>query len=688
MTTCAKLTGLRQILQSRGLDAYLVANADPHGSECVAKRYCKREALTGFTGSAGVALVTRKSAFLWTDGRYTTQASQQLKNTPWNVRIQKLPGALGIVKEIIAWVEANLQEVCNTDSTERCKLAIDAAVTSLAEAKALQSSKMIDLVPLEESLIKDSETIENTAEPTKVPTIFPLSPAMTGKTVTAKLQQFVAELEDAALTGFVLNNLDDIAWLLNLRGKGDVPNAGVFQAYALLLCDSAHGDAREWTLHVFSDIPKIVRSSKNSPLSDHFPNLQVKEGLRITSTLSENIGIHFHEYFDFFRWIRTHLPTVSSERPLAYSSELNFAVCTCLRELPAVTAPESLVCLPSPVTYHRNRKNAAEIDGIRQCHISDAAAVVQYLHWLQTITFEGKAVTECEGADALLNFRKEIPEFCQPSFDTISSTGPNSAIIHYGPKPETCAVIQPNEIYLVDSGAHYTTGTTDITRTVFIGDDKPTEAQRKVYTNVLKGLVNVHRTRFPATQAQCASGFLDAIARRALWESGMDYPHSTGHGVGHGLSVHEGPMGIRKFIASSGVPKDVPTRLHKFYTKFSDRSFAPGVVLSNEPGCYIAGKFGVRIENIVSVHSVTVEPLVEPDEPLENEEKVKWYALENFTLVPFCRKLMDVTMLTYEEKAWVNTYYEQIRGVVGKALQAKGAIAAAEWLEKECQPIL
>ena len=693
---CAKLAGLRQILKNRGFDACLVANADPHGSECVAERFRKREWLTGFTGSNGVALVTSEKSLLWTDGRYTTQAAAELTGTPWAVRIQKLPGAMGITKEIIAWLEHEYDS--------KCALAIDSAVTSIADARALRASGSIDL-RLWEGLSTENSQKDSFTEKT-VAGIFPLSIKETGETIAEKCTRVTAVLGDAGLSGYLFSTLDDIAWLLNLRGRGDVPNAGVFRAYAVVLREAK---TEAWALHVFSDI-------KESKLVKHFP---------------ADIQIKFHTYESAETWL-AEMPRPS--QPFGYSAALNYKLYEIIEKIFTSEHLQNLVSLPSVITHFRNRKNSAEIAGFRQCHVDDGVAVTAFLHWLETHITKAP-ITECEAADKLLELRRAHTRgFCQPSFDTISSTGPNSAIIHYAPKRGASATIQKNNIYLVDSGAHYRSGTTDITRTVFLGEGRPTHLQRVTYTKVLQGLVQVHMTKFPVSHAASASGFLDAIARKALWAGGADFPHGTGHGVGHGLSVHEGPMGIRKF-AHFRNSENIPAAFQSFSEKYSSKALEPGVVLSNEPGCYLEGKFGVRIENIVCVRPSTVRPWGEARETaaevfqkekarLDAESSYKFveetetdedawadwdechehprravkmppqvfaapqfYELENFTLVPFCRRLIVEHMLQADEKAWVDGYHARVLRTIGPLLRKKGLKDAADWLKRECQPL-
>ncbi|KNH06233.1 aminopeptidase P cytoplasmic [Perkinsela sp. CCAP 1560/4] len=695
MNAKARLDALRHVMKERGISGYLVSNADPHANEFVAPDYRMRERLTGFTGSAGVAVVTAHHALLWTDGRYSTQARNELMGSPWRIHIQKMPGALGIFREIIAWIESNQHEIIEVpkdgQSREKCTIAVDAATTTIEEARAVDSSPAIRLVPLTSSLM---DVVRRQAEkaqeetPKPIPEIFSIPLALAGASMPDKIQRAAEALHSTGLGGYLFSDIDDIAWLLNLRGKDSVPNCGGFRAFAFLVVgDGGSAGSKQWSLHVFSDVYESLSENPSSKLHSAFPSSRTIGKSTIQYSLGGENTLRLYPYDSFADWLKT-LPLLAHPSiPIAYGTNLNFALYTTLSDV-TVNGSDRLVCLPSCVQHFRNRKNDAEIEGFRQCHRIDAIAVIQYLHWLEKAIQSGATVSESQGALRLFQFRQESAEFIQLSFDTISATAANSAIIHYSPQPQgdgsTDAVIRPGELYLVDSGGHYLSGTTDITRTVYIGDSQPGEAHAEVYTRVLKGLLAVHMARFPESSAHTASGYLDGSARGPLWKVGMDYPHGTGHGVGHGLSVHEGPVGIRK-TTPSAAQESVPSKFRDYSKKYADKSLRHGVVISNEPGCYIAGKFGVRIENIVCVQKSAVQPLVTSDSPSDRSESA-FLELENFTLVPFCRKLIRQSMLTYDEKQWINAYYDHILSAVAGELRRRELYDVEQWLRKECTP--
>lgn len=306
----------------------------------------------------------------------------------------------------------------------------------------------------------------------------------------------------------------------------------------------------------------------------------------------------------------------------------------------------------SPVGDAKAKKNATELEGMRQCHIRDGAALSEYFAWLEEELLVKKSkLDEVQGVDKNHEFRTKREHFVGLSFDTISSTGPNAAVIHYKPEPGNCSIIDPTKIYLCDSGAQYLDGTTDTTRTMHFGT--PTDMERKAYTLVLKGVIALDTAVFP----KGTSGFaIDAFARQFLWKEGLDYRHGTGHGVGSYLNVHEGPIGIGTRIQFSEVP------------------LSAGNVLSDEPGYYDDGNFGIRIENMFMVKEVETKHRF-GDKP--------YFGFEHVTMVPMCRKLIDVGLLTEGEKEWVNGYHREVMEKTGGLVDER----AKKWLERETKAI-
>jgi len=298
-------------------------------------------------------------------------------------------------------------------------------------------------------------------------------------------------------------------------------------------------------------------------------------------------------------------------------------------------------------------KNSTELEGFRQCHIRDGAALARYFSWLEEQLNNGVKLNESQGSDQLAKFRSELDHFRGLSFQTISSTGPNGAIIHYAPDPDDCDIIKKDQIYLCDSGGQYLDGTTDVTRTWHFGT--PTQEEKRAFTRVLQGHISIDTAIFPTG----TTGYLiDSFARRALWQDGLDYRHGTGHGIGHYLNVHEGPHGIGTRIALNASP------------------LKPGMTISNEPGYYADGRFGIRIESIVLVREVKTP---------NNFGDKGYLGFENITVCPIQTKLVDVTLMSEGEKVWLNKYHADTWEKVSPLL--KNDVRALEWLKRECAPL-
>lgn len=330
----------------------------------------------------------------------------------------------------------------------------------------------------------------------------------------------------------------------------------------------------------------------------------------------------------------------SLSEPIQVGNSCNWALVRAASSKPIIKA--------SPIELEKAIKNDTEIEGFRKCHVLDAAAVCKYLCWL-TEAIKVGPVSECQGADKLEWFRRESKECVGLSFDTISGFGPNGAIIHYKPEPSTCAMIGTDSLYLVDSGGQYYSGTTDITRTVHFGT--PSEREKRCFTLVLKGVISLARATFPRGTKGVQ---LDALARQHLWQHGLDYRHGTGHGVGHFLNVHEGPHSISPRTGSD----DVDLR--------------PGMTVTDEPGYYEDGKFGIRIENVLVV-----------TEKRCREEFVKMYGFDTITLVPIQHSLIDLELITGEEREWINAYHQECWEKVSGLLEGR----AKEWLFSSTRPL-
>ncbi|KAJ7074966.1 peptidase M24, structural domain-containing protein [Mycena belliarum] len=414
----------------------------------------------------------------------------------------------------------------------------------------------------------------------------------------------------------VVTMLDEVAWLFNLRGA-DIAFNPVFFAYATVTMDKA-------TLFIDSD--------------------QLDDATR--RNLGDDVAVQsYATFFDNLKCLSKELGTGDSPKVLL-GDKSSLAVAE------AVGAG-NYVLVPSPVAEMKAIKNETELEGFRQSHIRDGAALARYFAWLEERLVAGSELNESQAADKLEEYRSELDLFRGLSFPTISSTGPNGAIIHYDPDPNDCAVIKQDQIYLCDSGAQFYDGTTDVTRTWHFGT--PNAEEKRAFTRVLQGHISIDTAIFPSG----TTGYLlDAFARRALWQDGLDYRHGTGHGVGHYLNVHEGPHGMGVRIA------------------YNSTALKAGMTVSNEPGYYADGRFGIRIENIVLVRQV--------DTPNNFGDK-GFLGFEHVTMCPIQTKLVDESLFTAEEKRWLNDYHAEVFAKVSGLL--KNDQRALAWLERECSAI-
>lgn len=585
-----RLAELRRELKSLALDGFLIPLVDEHGSEYVGD-YAQRLAfMTGFTGSAGSAVVLVDRAAIFIDGRYVLQVRDQVDPALYD----HVPT---IETDMIAWLADNAPKGARIgyDPELHLKPWLERA------AKALKPHAVV-LVPVKDNPV-DAIWRDRPARPAAPARPHALEHA--GVASGDKRRDIGKAIAKSGADVAVITALDSIAWLFNIRGS-DVLHTPVVLSYALLHAD---GHAELF----------IAPGKVDEKLLAHLGN---------EVTVSPYDGFH------------DALSDYSGKRVLLDPEGANAAI---LERLDSSGA--EIIEGPDPCALPKARKNPVELAGTRAAHVRDGAAVTEFLHWIDRHAAKG-GVTELQAVEKLLSFRKARGGLIDTSFDTISGSGPNGAIVHYRVSPATDRELRAGELYLVDSGGQYLDGTTDITRTVPIGIVG--EEERTRFTQVLKGHIALATLRFPkgTTGAQ-----IDVVARRPLWEAGLDYDHGTGHGVGSFLAVHEGPQRIAK----------LPNRI----------ALEPGMILSNEPGYYRTGAYGIRIENLVVV--------AEDKRPAERP----FLLFETITLAPIDRRLIREDMLDERERRWIDVYHGRVRETLAPSLDAD----CRDWLETMTAPL-
>ncbi|BFZ59617.1 hypothetical protein YB2330_000631 [Saitoella coloradoensis] len=579
MTAAAKLSALRDRMKASDVDVYVVPSEDAHQSEYIADCDARRAYISGFNGSAGCAVITTDKAALFTDGRYFNQAGMQLDLKHWTLMKVGLP-------DVPTWTEWVLQQA----EAGKKRVGIDASLLTATEAKQLMEklkTKSGELIGMNNNLVDEVWSDERPKRPAQP--VFPQPYKYSGQDFSEKVAMIRKELEAKKASGSVVSMLDEIAWLFNLRGD-DIPFNPVFFSFALIT-------PTQVTLYI--DESKLTEKAK--------------------AQLGEDVTVR--PYDAIFSDCSVLSDSLKSDGKILITNKTSWALAKALGEK---KCEEVKSCIADAKAV----KNATELEGMRQCHIRDGAALIEYFAWLEEVLHSGKEIDEVEAADYLEACRKKKEHFAGLSFPTISSTGPNGAIIHYQPEKGSCAVIDPKAVYLCDSGAQYKDGTTDVTRTLHFGS--PSLTEKRNYTLVLKGHIAIARAVFP----KGTTGYiLDILARQFLWRDGLNYLHGTGHGVGSYLNVHEGPPGIGTRIS------------------FNETALAPGMVLSNEPGYYEDGQYGIRIENLVTVKEV--------ETPNQFGGK-PYYGFETITLVPMARSLIDISMLDSSEIEWLNEYHKEV----------------------------
>lgn len=600
MATTERLAQLRLLLKKHKITAYIIPTDDAHQSEYIADCDKRRVFISGFTGSAGVVVVTAEQALLWTDGRYHLQASQQLDSN-WTL-MRKGTADVPTMEE---WLGKELPS--------DARIGFDPYLTSGELHKKYSEALeclVQTLVPMATNLV-DEVWAERPPRPCNALMTLPVK--YSGRSWEDKVEDVRAELKKKGVAFLVVTALDEVAWLFNVRGS-DISYNPVFFAYAIV---------------TLTDVRLFIDEARLTP--------------ELRSHLSVGVGVTVCPYTD----VANHISDLLQEREdkAWVSSKSSHALCS------LVPAPRRVSAL-SPVQLLKAVKNETETQGMRNAHVRDAAAVCEYLAWLEKEVPKGY-LTEITAADKLESLRKEQPDFVSLSFPTISGSGPNGAVIHYNPTPQTDRKLSAEELYLCDSGAQYRDGTTDITRTVHFGS--PTDKQKECFTRVLKGHIALCTAVFPN---KTHGHRIECLARHPLWTAGLDYRHGTGHGVGAFLNVHEGPQGISL--------RQYPEPLQA------------GMFVSDEPGYYEDGSFGVRIENVV---------YIKPVETKYNFGNTGFLTMEPVTLVPIQSKMIIPSLLTQEEIEWLNSYHALCLERVGEYLASSGRTEALRWLHEQTQAL-
>lgn len=589
-----RLEALREVMRRENLDAFIFPSTDPHNSEYVPDRWKGREWISGFNGSAGTAVVTMHSAALWTDSRYFIAAADQLSGTEFQLMKLKIEGT----PTISEWLGSELREVSSA------QVGVDGMCNSAANVEMLVSdlrreggiTVRTNLDPL------DIVWTDRPQIPASKVEIQPVE--LAGETVASKLTRIRKALRDLHADGMLMSALDDVAWTLNLRGT-DVHCTPVFVSYLLISTTSA-------TLY--------INKEKLTP--------EVEAHL-------ESQGVKMAGYDD----VRKGIKEYAEYNILLDPNETNYT-------LSRLVDVQEVIRHKSPIPAMKAIKNEAEIRGYRSAMLKDGIALVKFLRWLKPAV-EAGGQTEISIDKKLTSLRAEQPLFRDISFDTIAGYGAHGAIVHYEATPETDIPLEPHGLLLLDSGAQYQDGTTDITRTIALGP--VSDYEKHIYTLVLKGHIQLEICKFPSG----ASGTqMDILAREAMWREGLNYLHGTGHGVGSYLSVHEGP--------------------HQFRLEWMPAPFLENMTVTDEPGIYLAGQFGVRIENTLLISHY------------KDTEFGKFLQFESLTLCPIDTTPVVKEELLPEEVAWLNEYHQHVYDMLAPHLDDEGD---KEWLRKATMPI-
>ncbi len=591
-----RLNKLSLYLNHQGLSGFIIPRGDEHLNEYIPAHAERLKWLTGFTGSAGIAIVLEKSAALFVDGRYTIQAENEVPNSLY----QKIDTSS---QSHFSWLENNL---CHGNV-----IGIDPKLHSIREFKKLTNICIRKGAELKTLNINPIDHLWHNQPPPPISAVVVHETQYAGETANKKLLQIGNSIKNIGAHASILTAPDSIAWLLNIRGN-DVPNCPLTLCFAIIDEDGK--------IKLFIDSRKL-----STDCIEYLNNIsQLHEPEFLESSLcgyGKDGKIILVDEAITPQWFETVLKNAGGK--IIYGDD--------------------------PCLLPKSIKNSAELHGSRAAHLRDGAAVTRFLSWIN-VANKKNMIDELKAAEKLSQYRSKNDLYKGPSFDIISSTGSNAAIVHYRANKISNRLLQDGNLYLVDSGGQYLDGTTDVTRTIAIG--KPTEEMRDRFTRVLKGHIALAKVRFPYG----TSGYqLDVLARQNLWEIGLDYNHGTGHGVGSYLNVHEGPQRIGKFSANCVLE--------------------PGMIISNEPGYYKEGSFGIRIENLVAVIRC----------PKSISDGKDILTFETLTLVPIDKTLINIQVLTNIEIGWINAYHARVRDELGRILEDdKNTL---RWLQNATEPL-
>ena len=590
MSISQRLSDLREVMQREHLEAFIFPSTDPHQGEYVPDHWKGREFISGFSGSAGTAVVTMTSAALWTDSRYFIAAEEQLKGTEYQLMKLKVEGTPTIAE----WL--------GRECSPGAEVAIDGECSSAGSVKELIAdlrrqggmTLRTNLDPLKLIWHDRPPVPENPVE------IYPLEYA--GESAHDKIARIRKALRDCHADGMLMSALDDIAWTLNLRGS-DVHCNPVFVSYLVISS---------------SDVTLYINKAKLSPAVQAYLKA---EGVAVAPY--EDVRRGLKDYFEY--------------NILLDPDEVNYTLYSCVER--------EKVEAESPVKRMKTVKNSTEISGFRSAMLKDGIAMVKFLYWLSAQS-DYSGLTEMSVSDKLEGLRAEQPLYRDISFDTIAGYGEHGAIVHYEATPATDMPLRPEGLLLLDSGAQYLDGTTDITRTIALGP--VSDEMKRVYTLVLKGHIQIELCKFPSGSSGTQ---LDILARKDMWRQGLNYLHGTGHGVGSYLNVHEGP--------------------HQLRMEWKPAPLVEGMTITDEPGVYLPGKFGVRIENTLLIT------------PYKETEFGRFLQFESLTLCPIDKGPIVSEMLLPEEVEWLNAYHHRVFDTLAPHLDA----AEAAWLQEACSAV-